>query len=234
MKKIKRLMTPEFWQETWVQIKEYLHNIYVVNRKKLLLNYALSLIIMTVIFLAAFLLRQNAINATFQPSLNGWIILANRGISFGLLTGSAWVYVLQILPVILTGLALLRNINFFATVGLSLIFSAGLSNVIDRGLPDVFGQFVQGSTAAENGMYIARDAVVDYWQMSASGAVFNFPDVFIIVGIILFFLYSFYNGYIEAKVKMKEEQEREAAVTQAAAEQEHLSKSKNLDQLYKK
>lgn len=207
MKKFEKYTTKEYWNQKKINIKNFYHKLFFEDRKKLFICYGISLATMFVIFLISFLLRQYYINTTFDLSNNSSNVVSNTGISFGLLNNnSGVVYFLQMIPIFFTGIAIIHNRRYFVAVAVALIFSAGLSNFVDRLIPDYFGRIVAGSFSFNDPIYVAvaYNGVVDYWQNSTS--IFNFPDVIIMVGIGLVFVYSFVNAWIETNAKKREEE----------------------------
>lgn len=154
-------MTKEYWTFKKQAIRKYYHQLFFVDRKRLLTSYAVALTTMFCIFLISFLIRQYYIDTTFDPQSTA-DVAANTGISFGLLSNNpALVYTLQIIPIVVTAIAVVHNKKYITAVGIALVFSAGLSNAVDRAVPDYFGSPVAGAVAQAK-LYVAHNAVVDY------------------------------------------------------------------------
>lgn len=200
-----------FIQNKKQQLLDFYKNDLFFHKKRLVLNYVLALSIMFVVFLVAFVLRQQAINATFETGFGGWKIIANPGISFGSLQGyTGLVYFLQIVPVVFSLITLIHCRYWLITIGLSLIVAAGMSNLIDRALVDYLGVHIQNAIPNPDGSgFIAEHAVIDYWSFNNSNTVFNFPDVFIIVGVIWTILFSLVMEWIKNNKFRREQEENE-------------------------
>ncbi|WP_391591808.1 Signal peptidase II [[Mycoplasma] cavipharyngis] len=210
---LEKFVDPNFWLAQKNNIRNYYFDLFVVQRKKLLINYAITSLVMIIIFGISFGLRQHYLNLTFAANFNQATtkIAANTGISFGLLSNNAAaVYVLQIIPVILTGIILIHNTKYYNAIAVTLVFASGMSNFIDRLVPDYFGTNLDKTQLVDNNLYLAVNAVVDYWTID-NNSIFNFPDVFILIGIGLVVLGSFYFSWQDAKARLNQIKAEEAA-----------------------
>ncbi|MDE7088304.1 MAG: signal peptidase II [Malacoplasma sp.] len=172
----------EYFLKYKEETKSHLEKIYL-NKKHLLIKISIFLLVGFLIFLISFLTRDAMLNATqtswiLIPNFLDIKIIENTGISFGSLsqTSPGVVYFVQSLPIIIGFIAFIFSSHYFLDVGISMLFFAGMSNIIDRSLPDVY---INKIMATEN------DAVVDYFQFSfiKDSAIFNFPDVFITISV---------------------------------------------------
>lgn len=126
-----------------------------------------------------------AINATEAIHGNGFIrinIIANDGIAFGSLSNSTGlIYFLQTLEIIVLIAVLIFSTKKWAMFFMGLAISGGAYNLIDRMVP---------KTLASSNEHI-KNAVIDYFQFYDKSAIFNFSDIYILVGIIGFCLFLF-------------------------------------------
>lgn len=161
---------------------KYVKQLY--RSKYIIWKFIIFLVISLIVFTTSFVLRNNMLASTKQtydliPGFLTIYIIDNTGIAFSGLSNSSssLVYFVQSLPIIFSVLFLLFTKSFSIDIGLSLVLTGGLSNIIDRSLFDSYAHL------QINGL----NAVVDYFQFSfiPNSAVFNFPDVSVIVGVII-------------------------------------------------
>jgi len=102
----------------------------------------------------------------------------NDGIAFSALVGKVWViYLLQSLMIILIFIAWFFIKKWYYVVGLSLILTGSLFNILDRAIA-ISVPSASGDT---------ENAVLDYFQLKfwffgLENTCWNFPDLFIIIG----------------------------------------------------
>ena len=97
--------------------------------------------------------------------------ISNEGIAFGFNKENIQNIFLSILVIILIIKFLIRhekNMNILARICLSMIISGGISNLIDR---------------------IFRGAVFDFIKLGINFPVFNFADILIFIGWIIYVIY---------------------------------------------
>lgn len=175
-----------FIRDNIYKIWIYLLKIYSIKfiLKKIVIFLISGLIVLTI----SFVCRQLAIDSNKQSYvlINNFLninIIGNTGISFSLFNNNSasLIYFIQSIPIILAFIFLIFSKYLLNDFFIGLVFFGGLSNIIDRSIID-------------NYLYITNiykiDAVVDYLQFSfiPNSAIFNFPDVFIVIGIISFIL----------------------------------------------
>lgn len=168
----------------WELTKKQLSKIYL-DKKHLFFKLLIIFISAFVVLLTSFLTRESILNATTSewdliPGFLSINITGNTGVSFGTLSDSnpSLVYFVQSIPIVLGGIILIFSSNYLLDVGLSIVFFGGLSNIVDRSIVDNYKYL--------NDIF-TKDAVVDYFQFSfiKNSAIFNFPDTFVICGMIL-------------------------------------------------
>ncbi len=105
-------------------------------------------------------------------------IQLNDGISFGMFSGSvALIYFLQIFIVlILLGIYIFIKKKYYQ-VFVSFAICGGIYNLLDRMVPKELASLVG---------YKYYNSVLDYFSFYGKTAIFNFSDVFVLVGIIGF------------------------------------------------
>lgn len=194
-----------YFSNLFKNIKNYLITIY--TPKLLITKLIIFAVSAFVIFLSSFLIRNYMINSQYgeYSFLKGFLeirITQNTGISFsGLKNSSPWlVYLVQIIPIIISTIVLVFSKWLYIDIGLSMLLFGGLTNVIDRAIPDNYLHLSHLNVDSMN-------AVVDYFMFSfiPNSAIFNLPDVFIIVGVITIGIASLvYFIKSNAKEKSKE------------------------------
>lgn len=176
--------TSEYWNKFLQVTKTQLEKIYL-NKKHLLFKLIIIFSACFIVCLTSFLIRSSMLNATESswdliPGFLSIKIVENPGISFGNLSDKnpSLVYFVQSIPIIIGGVILVFSYNYLYDIGLSILFFGGLCNVIDRATPDIYTHLTHLNQ---------HNAVVDYFQFSfiLDSAVFNFPDTFIICGVIV-------------------------------------------------
>ncbi len=164
------------------EIKSHLEKIYL-DKKHLLIKIIIFILIGFLVLLSSFLMRETMLNAketywVLIPNFLNIRITENTGISFGSLSdaGPSLVYFIQSLPIIIGFITFIFSSHYFLDVGISMLFFGGMSNIIDRSIPDIY---INGI------LQDANNAVVDYFQFTfiKNSAIFNFPDFFITVSV---------------------------------------------------
>ncbi|BAC43924.1 lipoprotein signal peptidase [Malacoplasma penetrans] len=167
----------------WELSKKQLIKIYL-NKKHLIWKISIILICAFIVLLTSFLTRNSILNATqsYWELIPGFLVInitGNTGVSFGTLGDSnpSLVYFVQSIPIVLGFFVLLFSSNYLLDIGVSLVFFGGLSNIIDRSIVDNY-KYLSGIST--------NNAVVDYFQFPfiKNSAIFNFPDTFVIIGMI--------------------------------------------------
>lgn len=164
----------------------YVKNILISCNTKALIFYKLLCIFLSFIMVlsASLVLRDSVLNNRLYEVQSGFIGIShhfNTGVGFSLFSSrSAFsVYLVQIIPCIIFLFVIVFSKNKLSILTSSLVFAGGMSNVIDRAMPD---QLVYSQN-------IYYHAVVDYWELGFMRfAVFNLPDVIITTSVALFFI----------------------------------------------
>lgn len=157
----------------------------------------------------SFVFRQQILQSDVRewdliPGFLEIYITQNTGIAFSGLENadSSFVYFVQSLPVVIGFIILIFSKSKTLDVGICFVLFGGLANIIDRSLVDNYkylGDYPNILGKTEN-------AVVDYLRFSfiPGSAIFNFPDVSIIFGIIIiviFVIYLLIKDYIDNSKK---------------------------------
>lgn len=216
-----------YYFQHFIQItKNQLSKIYL-DKKHLIIKLIIIAVVCFIVCLASFLMRDSILNANREswdliPGFLAIKITENPGISFGNLgdKSPSLVFFVQSIPIVIGGVALIFSWNYLYDIGLSMLFFGGLCNVIDRSLPDVYTNLTDLSQS---------NAVVDYFQFSfiKNSAIFNFPDTFIICGVILICL-QIIISWIKDFSKTSKSEENKKPV-----KQEVLDENKNKKIVYK-
>lgn len=150
--------------------------------KKLNLQRALMIAIAAfVVIVCSWPMHSWAMNSIVaRHNIGGFIeinIILNGGVSFSFFDGhSGFIYAIQTLMVLLLTSVVLFTKKWFLNLSSGIATIGGLFNLIDRMCPK--------NLACSPG--VVNDSVLDYFQFFGKSAIFNFPDVFIIVGVIGF------------------------------------------------
>ena len=157
------------------------------NPPAILLVKAIVLaLVFLVNFLVVFLVREHITNQGYTDGTmvekTGFIdiyITYNPGIAFSIGSSSpAFVYAIQaiVFVIVLGAFVCLRH--YEQIVALLFVASGALANIIDRA----------------TSVYLTAnhpDAVLDYFRFWFGGAIFNYADICIVVGFIVFFIATF-------------------------------------------
>lgn len=172
----------------WNKLISHTKGIYKSNYwiyKLIIVITTLSLIIG-----ASFGIREIILNSENQtleliPNFLKLYITGNTGIAFSNLNNSSvsFIFFIQIFPVIVLSIILIFTKSIVIDIGLSMAIAGGLSNIIDRSIYDNYKYL--------SSLIESKYAVVDYLNFSfiPNSAVFNLPDVFVIIGIITIAIY---------------------------------------------
>lgn len=153
----------------------------ILNTERLIFFSVTCIIVLT----CAIPMEIWAINAPNQIYGNGFIrinIVLNTGISFGTLDKQiGLIYFLQFLEVlVLLGVFIFsRRISSMIFMGFAIM--GGIYNMIDRMIPKLL--------ISDKGQGSIKNAVLDYFQFFDKSAIFNFSDIFILVGVIGFAIF---------------------------------------------
>lgn len=181
--------------------------------KKAYYKLAIFLFSAIIILCSSFLIRNSILNAKNDswiliPNFLEVKIIGNTGIAFsGLASHSAsLIYFLQIFPIIFSLIALIFSNSILLDIGLSFLFFGGSSNLIDRMIFDDFKTINVSNTV---------NSVVDYLKFSENfiknSAIFNLPDIYIIIGMIFLvisILISWIKDFKNDKSKNKNEENK--------------------------
>ncbi len=233
-------LTKTEMKNVFVDFANHVKKLY--RSKYIIWKAIIFLVVSLIVFTISFVLRNIMLNSTTQsyqlmPGFLDIYIIGNTGIAFSGLSdvSSGVVYFVQSLPIIISIAFLLFTKSISIDIGLSLVLTGGLSNIIDRSL---FDNYTHLQINGEN-------AVVDYLQFSfiKGSAIFNFPDVTVIVGVIVIgitLLVQFFKEWIndseDKKNKSKLNQNTDKMLSEAKKDnikkennakiQEFLSKQK--------
>lgn len=190
----------------WNKIKEHTKNIYS-SKYWIYKIIAFSITAMIVLGIS-FGVRESILNSEIQskdliPNFLKMHIIGNTGIAFSNLSNSSvsFIFFIQIFPIIIMFIAIIFTKSIAIDIGLTMAIAGGLSNVIDRGVYDNYRYL-----SSIDSQY----AVVDYLTFSflPNSAIFNLPDVFVILGIIeigIYIIYYYVKTYIDEKKKKEKE-----------------------------
>lgn len=178
-------------------LKQHLTKIYCSNIFKW--KILIFIVCGFVVLLSSFLVREWALNSqtrsqSFLPGFIDIFIIGNTGISFSLLENSPseLIYFIQSIPIFVCLIVLIFSYSKIIDVFISIIFFAGLSNVVDRGLIDNYKYLYNIEEI---------NAVVDYFKFSfiRNSAIFNLPDTFIVLSTIGLILFIITNSFMTVK-----------------------------------
>lgn len=135
--------------------------------KQILVKFLIFLVMSSVLASISFVAREYA--------LNNWDYELNPGVAFSLGKNlhSNVIITIQAVPIVFSFVAYIFINNVYLYLPLTFIFIGGSCNLIDRFIPD-YG--FQGGDL--------QPSVVDYIYCSTS--IFNFPDIIIVAGCIIF------------------------------------------------
>ncbi|AIV03658.1 prolipoprotein signal peptidase [Candidatus Malacoplasma girerdii] len=120
----------------------------------------------------------------------------NQGISFGNLNGKTWlIYILQSVLIVVLFIFTFISKRFVEWFFGSMAYIGATYNLVDRMVIKEIASLKQKT-----------NGVLDYFQFFDKSAIFNFPDFFIITGIIGICLFSFIFFICEYKQKKKNEE----------------------------
>ena len=141
------------------ETRKYWSNILLV--KNILIKFLIFVLVGIFVMGLSFIVRQIMID--YSPEK----IVLNPGVGFSIGANSdpAIVYLIQAIPCVITFLIFFFVTNKWIYIGLFVIFFGGLSNIIDRALPNTI-----------------PNAVVDYIPWFSTKC--NLPDIFITIGAI--------------------------------------------------
>lgn len=171
----------KYKQKALLQLK----NIYLT--KLWIKKLCIFLIACFIVFLSSFLIRDSMLNrnsayGNFIPGFIDIKVVGNNGVAFSTFENSSvsFVYFVQILPIIISFGFLVFTKSVWFDIGFSMIITGGLSNVIDRSIIDTYTYNIVPTNQTIN-------AVVDYFYFSFinGSAIFNMPDVYVIIGVII-------------------------------------------------
>jgi lipoprotein signal peptidase len=117
-------------------------NFMKANTKELILYKAVVLVFsFAMILCASFLLRDSILSNRLQQTQSGFIGINhqyNKGVGFSMFSSNSTfsVYMVQILPCIIFLIIILFSKNKLSILMCSFVFAGGMSNVIDRAIPD--------------------------------------------------------------------------------------------------
>lgn len=178
----------------FIPIWEYIKSIYKSKYlfKKLLIFFVIGLIVLTLSFVTRqLMLDSQTKNIALIPGFIGINIIGNNGISFSFLRNAdVWlIYFIQCVPVVIAFFIISLSRNIWIDVTISFIFFGGLANVIDRSIIDVYKHIRIAQT---------NNAVVDYFQFTfiKNSAIFNIPDVFIVLSTLVVVVYLIVSTFI--------------------------------------
>lgn len=191
----------------WKKIINYTKNLYTSTYwiYKLIIFIVVSILVIGISFgIREIILNSQAQNKDLIPNFLKLQIVGNTGIAFSNLGNSSvsFIFFIQIFPVIFLSFILIFTKSIAIDIGLTMVIAGGLSNVIDRGLYDNYKYL---SSVVES-----QYAVVDYLTFSfiPNSAIFNVPDVFVIIGIITIGIYIVYY-YVKTFINEKKNKEKE-------------------------
>lgn len=145
-----------------------------IRFKIIVLFISLILIIGITFLIRYFVLKNNKNEFDIIDNFIGYKLSFNRGVSYSSFSNSiVLTYFLQIFFAIAILIWFLLSKNKLVVTFLSLIFSGGLSNIIDRTIPDF--------SIIDNQWYY--NTVVDYiyFSFTPTKAIFNFQDTIIVI-----------------------------------------------------
>lgn len=182
------------------KILEYYKKVYTF--KNIIIKIIFIIVGSLITILPSFLIREAVLLSTTNTfNILGNFLVGqiefNQGISFsGLSNNPELASGLQIFVFIAVILVFLNNKYIAADIGIIIIALAGLTNIIDREIPDVFNGVIYNNT------------VVDYLKFGfiPNSTIFNWQDVFIILGTIWVLIYII----IQLIFKKKESREEYA------------------------
>ncbi|MGL4768641.1 MAG: signal peptidase II [Mycoplasmoidaceae bacterium] len=178
-----------------MQFKLFLKNIYTkknILTKLISIIFTVIIVIIPAFVIRDFVLKKGKLNFDIIHNFIDGKVAFNSGIAFSIFGDHPGaVIALEIITISLVFILFLLNRFVVFDFGISLIFTSGLSNIIDRQLVDFF----QGQ--------IYYHKVVDYIQFHfiANSAIFNWQDMFVIIGIILLSLIIFFKIILIDKTK---------------------------------
>ncbi len=147
------------------------------NKKNNLLRLIFFAIAAAIVIACAWPMHVFAMNAASSHYGNGLIqidIALNDGISFSILSGNpVAIYCLQATIILIILGCLLLCVKWYYILTLGLAETGALFNFFDRMVPKT-----------PISLSYAKSCVLDYFHFSFGRTSFNFPDVFILIGII--------------------------------------------------
>ena len=163
--------------KSFSKAKQYL--IFNFNKKNNLYRLMFFFIAILVVVVCSWPMHAWAMQSPIRTYNQGGFIqisiILNEGISFGTFSNqTAIIYTLQTFMNLLILTAIVCVNKWYYVLPASLSFGGGLFNLIDRMCPK--------DLACSTG--VTKNAVLDYFQFFGKSAIFNFPDVFVIVGVI--------------------------------------------------
>ncbi|WEK83196.1 MAG: signal peptidase II [Mycoplasma sp.] len=150
------------------------------NKKSISLKILFFMLGVLVVLLTAIPMHVWAMHAPkSQYGENGFIVIlitTNSGIAFsGLANQSGLIYFLQTFMILFLLVILVFSKKWFYQILIGLASTGALFNLIDRAIPKVIVSL---------GEQVYTNVVLDYFSFFGKSAIFNFPDVWILTGII--------------------------------------------------
>ena len=189
----------DYFQKVISNVKKQLTNIYCSKYiiYKAIIFFVISIIVLAISFgIREFILNIQNEEYDFMKNFLSIKVIGNTGIAFSALSSNTGlVYFVQIIPIIISFAVFIFSNSIYIDIGLSMIIFGGLANVIDRGVVDNYSNINIENTV---------NAVVDYlyFPFIKNSAIFNIPDIFIIIGviwIIIFILVNIIKSFIYEK-----------------------------------
>lgn len=139
-------------------------------------------------FVVAFLKPVGAVSVV--DNLIDLVYYENQGMSFGMMEGARWIFVIFTAVAMVVMIYLLfrnKNEKKLYYLSIALIIGGGVGNMIDR---------------------ILYGYVVDYFRLSFFPPICNFADYCIVIGAMLFAVYIlFFSNFFKSDKKAAEENE---------------------------
>lgn len=201
----------------WNDFVKHFFSIY--QSKYWIWKLIIFLTVSLIVFTSSFVVREVIINLPEKEYnfMKGFLqinIMGNTGVSFSMFNSSdvGLVYFIQCLPIIIAFGFLIFTKNIYIDIGLTLVLTGGMCNVIDRSLYD---NYASGVAEIER-----TNAVVDYLYFPFIGengsAVFNVPDMMIILGVIIIVITLIVQFIIEWINESKNEENKNKQSTTSA------------------
>lgn len=185
------------------KIKQFLRqNFTKRNNLVRLIYFAIAAAIVIVCACPMHIFAMNAEKSHYGNGLIQIDIALNHGISFSILSGNTMtIYALQAIIILIISVFLTFCVKWYYVLTLGLAETGALFNFFDRMVPKCPVSLSSGG--------IQKNCVLDYLHFSFGRTSFNFPDVFIITGLILALLISLIllidNSVRESKMKKMKE-----------------------------